>query len=237
LCLSGCAGLVLGDVGYFHALALIGPRLCSLIMATWPAIATTIVAARDGVPPPGLVAGMLLSVTGVTVVLLRSRDGSAWRPGLTRRQWWIGVGGALLGAVGQAVGVVLAQQGMARTADLPEGVDPLATTLVRMATGAAGVQLLAVLQRRPLALLEVPRHRGALAATLAGMLFGPVLGVWASMAATQLAPLPVASALMATTPIFMLPVAKFAYGARIGWLGAGGTVLTVLGVAVLLLVG
>ena len=161
----------------------------------------------------------------------------AWRPGLTVMQWWTGVLGALLGALGQAGGVVLAQLAMAKTVELPDGVDPLPATLVRMATAAVGLQLVATMQRQPLAMLAVPRHRTALWAALVGMLFGPVLGVWLSMTATHLTPLPRAATLMAMTPLFMMPVAKIAYGARIGWIGLLGTVLAVFGVAVLLLSG
>ena len=35
LALSGLVGLLIGDYGYFHALATIGPRLASVIMALW----------------------------------------------------------------------------------------------------------------------------------------------------------------------------------------------------------
>ena len=37
LLLSGIFGLVLGDYGFFHALATIGPRLASVILSLWPA--------------------------------------------------------------------------------------------------------------------------------------------------------------------------------------------------------
>lgn len=235
LAASGLAGLVLGDIGYFHALATIGPRLSSVVMATWPAMAAGLAALQGDLPTAAMLGGIALSTLGVAVVLLRSREGTSWSPGLSVRQWWTGVGGALLGAFGQALGVVLARQAMAATADLPEGVDPLPATLVRMATAAVGLQLVAIVQRQPLALVAVVRHRAALWGALCGMLFGPVLGVWLSMTATHLAPLPRAATLMALTPIFMMPVAKFAYGARIGLVGIAGTLLAVAGVAVLFL--
>ena len=235
LALSGLAGLVLGDIGYFHALATIGPRLSSVVMATWPAMAAGIAALQGDLPNGWMVLGIALSMLGVALVLLRSREGSAWRPNLTARQWWLGIGGALLGALGQAGGVVLARQGMAVTADLPAGVDPLPATLVRMATGAVALQLVAIVQRRPLAMLVVMKNGPAFAGAMVGMVFGPVLGVWLSMTATHHAPLGVAATLMASSPLFMMPVSRFAYGARIGWLGFVGTVVAVGGAALLLL--
>ena len=237
LALSGVVGLVLGDIGYFHALATIGPRLSSVVNATWPALATGFAVLQGELPNALMVLGITMSMAGVVVVLLRGREGSAWRPDLTRTQWWTGVGGAVLGAFGQAGGVVLAKAGMASATGLPDGVDPLLATFVRMVAAAVGLQLVATLQRRPLAMLAVVRHRSALAGASVGMVFGPVLGVWLSMTAAHLAPLGVAATLMATIPIFMMPVSKIAYGARIGVLGFLGTLLTVGGIALLLLAG
>ena len=68
-----------------------------------------------------------------------------------------------------------------------------------------------------------------------GAVFGPIGGVWLSMVARtraeETATVGVASALMATTPIFMMPVAFLVYRAPVGWLGAVGTLLAVGGVA------
>jgi drug/metabolite transporter (DMT)-like permease len=234
LAVSGFVGLVLGDLGFFHALGTIGPRISSVLMATWPAMAAGL-AAFGGEPLTWpMVGGIALSTVGVAVVLLRSREGSAWLPGLTRRQWWTGVAGALVGALGQAGGVVLARLGMAEAPDLPKGVDPLHATLVRMATAAVAMQVVVTVQRRPWVMRAVPKNRAALTGALVGMVFGPVFGVWLSMTATHLAPLATGAVLMATTPIFMMPVARIAYGARIGWSGLFGTLLAVGGVGVLL---
>jgi drug/metabolite transporter (DMT)-like permease len=236
LAASGLIGLVLGDLGFFHALATIGPRLGSVVMAAWPAIAVVAALPLGETADAAMLAGIALSMAGVVLVLLRSREGSAWRPGLSRTQWWTGLAGALLGAIGQALGVVLAKRGMAPVADGGAGVDPLPATLVRMTAAALGLQLVAFADRRPLALAAVVRDRRALAGALLGTAFGPVLGVWLSMVAVRhAAQTGVAAALMATTPIFMMPVARIAYGARIGWLGMAGTVLVVAGAAQLVL--
>ena len=67
-----------------------------------------------------------------------------------------------------------------------------------------------------------------------GTAFGPVGGVWLSMVALAHAPVGLAATLMGLTPLFMMPVARWSYGARIGWLGALGTLLAIAGVAWLL---
>ena len=59
-------------------------------------------------------------------------------------------------------------------------------------------------------------------------------GIWLSMMATRHArEVGVASALMATTPLFLMPIAALCYGARIGWRGLVGTLLAVGGAALL----
>jgi drug/metabolite transporter (DMT)-like permease len=234
---SGLVGLVLGDIGFFHALATLGPRLSSVVMSTWPAFTVLIEAARGHLPPRWVGLGIGATVLGVVLVLLRSREGSAWRPGLTRRQWSWGLAGALVGALGQAGGVLLARAAMAAGPDLPDGIDPLQATVVRMVAATVGVQCVAAVRRRPLALRAVLGDRRVVGAALLGAAFGPVLGVWLSMAATRHATdVGVAASLMATTPIFMMPLAALLYGARIGWFGLCGTLLAVAGAVLLFLV-
>lgn len=234
---SGLVGLALGDVGLFHALAVLGPRVSSVVMATWPAFTVAIEAARGAVPTAAVVVGVVATVVGVVLVLLRSRGGTAWNPHLTRAQWVTGIVGALVGAVGQAGGIVLGRAAMAAGPDLPDGLDPLLATVVRMSAGVLGVQLVLTWRRQPLALLRVLQDRRSTTAALVGAVFGPVIGVWLSMlAAHEAHDLGVASSLMATTPIFLLPLSRWLYGARIGWLGLVGTLLAVGG-AVLSLLG
>lgn len=231
---SGLVGLVLGDLGYFHALAIIGPRISSVLISTWPGMALLLVWAGSGQAPrwhEGL--GVLLTTSGVVLVLLRAREGSSWNAALTPWLRVQAVAGALLGALGQAAGVALARPALQPGLDLPDGVAPLSAVVVR--TGAASVilLLLLLLQRRS-APLRAVLQGGALRATLLGTLFGPITGVWLSMVAIGLShSAGTAAGLMSLTPLFMMPVAHIAYGARIGWLGFAGTVLAVAGAVLL----
>lgn len=232
---SGIVGLVVGDLGYFHALATIGPRLASVVMALWPACTVGLDALCGAAPGGQEIVGIGLTIVGVVTVLLRSREG-AWRPGLTARQWLAGVAGALLGALGQAGGFVLVGIGMAPGPDLAGGVAPLHATIVRMVVAAVAFEGIVALRGQPAAFAAVVRDRRALAGAAIGAVFGPVLGVWLSMVARRHASdSGVAAALMATTPVWMLPVSVWWYGARVGVAAAVGTVVAVAGVAVCLL--
>ncbi|MBL8751448.1 MAG: DMT family transporter [Planctomycetes bacterium] len=233
---SGLVGLVLGDIGFFHALATVGPRISTVVMATWPAVTVAIAAVQGRLPDWPVLLGITMTIAGVALVLLRSPDGASWRPGITRRMQFSGIAGALLGAVGQAIGFELAGLGMAAAADAPTGVDPLQATVVRMTAALVGLQLVATVQHAPAAFVAVVHDRRALQAAAWGALFGPIGGVTLSMMARKHAAVPsVAGALIATTPVFMMPVARFVYGARIGALGVLGTLVAVAGVAVCLL--
>lgn len=233
--LSGLLGLVIGDYGFFHALATIGPRLASVIMALWPACTVGINLLRGESPTATQLLGIGLTVVGVAMVLLGKREG-AWRSDLTARQWLWGCVGALVGAFGQASGFVMAEIAMTEGPDLPSGMDPLLATIVRMCAATIGMQIIVCVQRRPFAMVKILRNKKALIAAWIGVVCGPVLGVWMSMVgAARSQDTGVASALMGTTPILMLPVAMWFYKARVGLLGMLGTLLAVGGVAVIFL--
>lgn len=231
---SGVVGLVVGDYGYFHALATIGPRLASVVMALWPACTLAIDAACGELPTGRQLLGIAATLAGVTLVLLQRSDPTAGER-VRGRQWLLGVAGAALGAVGQAVGFVIAGVAMRPGPDLPAGLAPILATVVRLTFAVAGVQVLAALQRQPFALQRVFHQPKALGGAVVGALFGPVGGVWLSMVARRHAADPgVAAALMATTPIFLLPVSVFVFGARVGGLGWLGTMMAVAGVVLCL---
>lgn len=235
--ISGILGLVIGDYGFFHALATIGPRVASVIMSLWPACTVGINMLRGEVPTGGQLLGVSLTVAGVVIVLMGKRTGT-WRPDLTARQWFWGCVGAVVGALGQAGGFVMVGVALQQEAGKPPAMDPLLATFVRMCAATIGMQVLVILQGRPLAMIKVVRHKKAHRAAWIGVVCGPVLGVWLSMVAAAKAPTTgVAAALIGTTPIFMLPVAMWLYKARVGALGILGTIMAVAGVAVCFLQG
>lgn len=227
---SGLVGLVLGDIGFFHALATVGPRTSTVVMATWPIVTVLASAVAGALPGAPVLAGIAMTIAGVTLVLLRSPDAAAWRPGLSRAQRISGVGGAVVGALGQAIGFELAGAGMAKGEDLPNGVEPISATVVRMTAALVGLWLVVAARRQPFAFAAVLRNPRALHAAAWGALFGPIAGVSLTMFARKHAAVPsVASALIATTPVFMMPVARVVYGSSIGGLGIVGTLLAVAG--------
>ncbi|NOX63365.1 MAG: DMT family transporter, partial [Chloroflexi bacterium] len=127
LTLSGVLGLVLGDSFLFQAFVWVGPRLSTLIMTMVPVIgaglAWLFLDERLGAQE---MVGIGLTVGGVAwVVWSQTREGDARRP---QRGYLLGIVFALLGATGQASGLITAKVGLA------DGFSPLSATLIRMFT-------------------------------------------------------------------------------------------------------
>lgn len=236
LVLSGLAGLAIGDLGYFYALALVGPRLSSVVQATWPAMAMLMAWGMSG-EEPGIrgVVGLALTTLGVVAVVARARDGSSWRPDVTPRMRFFGVLGALVAALGQAGGMAMSRVAMQEGPDLPDGLPPLSATVVRLLAGTIGVIVISLLQRQAGAFTVLLRSGRPMRNTLTGTLFGPVVGIFLSMYATRHAShAGVAAALMSLTPLFLLPVSWIAYRARVTPMAVVGTLLATAGAIVLL---
>jgi drug/metabolite transporter (DMT)-like permease len=76
----------------------------------------------------------------------------------------------------------------------------------------------------------------ALRFIIGGAIVGPALGVWLSLVAVQNAPVGVASTLTSLMPIFLLPLGYVIFKEQVTRRAIVGTVLAVLGTAVLFLV-
>jgi drug/metabolite transporter (DMT)-like permease len=129
--LSGLAGLVLGDAFLFQAFVWIGPRLSMLLMSLAPVIAALLgwLFLGETLAPIQLL-GMALALGGVAWVVLE-RNGRQHPPPVTppepkNERYLAGVLFGLLGASGQALGLVLAKPGVAG------GFPPISATLLRM---------------------------------------------------------------------------------------------------------
>ena len=67
-----------------------------------------------------------------------------------------------------------------------------------------------------------------------GAVLGPTLGVWLTQESIKLIDSGIAATLIALTPIFMVPLARLVYGERVSLRAIAGTVVTFLGIMLLL---
>jgi drug/metabolite transporter (DMT)-like permease len=231
LSISGVIGLVLGDSFLFQALVLIGARLSMLMMSMAPIIASIfgwlLLSERLSW---GQIAGILITVSGIGVVIMESNGEKRLQP-KDFRQHLNGILFGLGGATGQALGLITAKKGMA-------GNFPALTgTLIRMIAATSTLWVITILIGKARTTLQtINKTRKSLLFITIGALAGPVVGVTFSLIAIQHTSVGVASTLMALPPVIMLPVGYLVFKERFGWLAILGTFLAVGGVALLFLV-
>lgn len=225
--LSGVIGLALGDTFLFQALVDLGPRKAMLVMSSWPIVSAFLAFSFLG---EGLglreVLGIGLTVTGIAWVVLErnpERQGPVRKERLRR-----GILMAAGGAICQAAGLVAAKQG------LTGGLPALSGTLIRMLAATASIWLITAVIGGVRENFGKFRDRRALLFTVCGSVTGPFIGVWMSLYAVNHTKVAIASALMATVPILLLPIMFVVQKERVSARATLGTVASFAGVLVLL---
>lgn len=231
--LSGLIGLVLGDAFLFQAFILIGARISTLIMASVPVISALIAWVFLNEKLNGLeFAGILITVAGISIVVGDHHHAGRSPLGQHSPQYLQGILFAFLGALGQAVGLVLQKKGGA--GDFPA----ISSVLIRVLLAALIMWGIALFQKKArYTLQQSTSTKTVFRAILLGTLVGPFAGIWLSMVAIQSAYVGVAATLMALTPIIMLPIAYWIYKEKISTLAYAGTFLSLAGVALIFIFG
>ena len=227
LSLSGVIGLSLGDAFLFQSFVSVGPRLGSLLLSLAPIFGSIIAWAFFGETLTVVqILGIALALSGIGWVVMSHEEPADTPHGQTRRGVLFGV----LAGLGQAVGLVLSKQAMA------ENFSPFQANAIRMLAAAIFVWIWAMIEGQAGATITTIRQQPKSLGLLAlGALVGPVLGVSASLLAVQHAEIGVASTLMALPPVIVLPISYFFFKEKVGWQAIAGTLLAIVGVAVLFL--
>jgi drug/metabolite transporter (DMT)-like permease len=236
LAASGVIGLVFGDSCLFRCFVVLGEKGAALMMTLWPAMAFILAWPILGETPTFYVfVGMAVTLSGVALaVLSRRRQVSQRQPKPSVKGILLGLGGAF----GQALGYVVAKPALVEGG--VEQLSALSGTLVRMVTAAviiwcvAGIQL--ILWKRkgnPNPIVEGVRKPRAMAQTFCGSFCGPFLGVWLSLKAVQHLDIGVATTVMATVPILVIPWMFIAYRERPRVMELVGAAIAIAGVGLL----
>jgi drug/metabolite transporter (DMT)-like permease len=225
---SGVLGFFLSDLCFFKSLLLIGPRLSLLVQSLTPPLAAVISAIFFGDTLAGRQwFAMGVTLSGVSWVLLEQRDNGHPHQGPQLR---IGVALAVMSAAAQAVGTVFAWRGMAQF-----DAGPVAATFLRVFPATVGYIILITLLGRWPAVKAAASHRGAMCILVGGTLVGPFAGVILSMVALKHCSPGVVTTIIATTPLLILPFSVLLYREKVSPRAAGGALISVTGVALLLL--
>ncbi len=226
---SGVIGLAIGDAFLFQAFLWIGPRLTMLMMSLAPVITALLGWAFLGERLNALqVLGIGIALGGTAWVIAEQNPANGDRA--PNRHFGRGLLFGLGAATGQAVGLILAKRGL--VGDFPA----LSGNVIRMTAATLALWTVTLLQGQAGPTVARLRARPqALRFLLLGAVSGPFLGVWASLFAIQHALVGVASTLMSLTPVWLLPIGWLVFRERFGRQAIFGTLLAILGVAILFL--
>lgn len=231
---SGIIGLGIGDTGLFAAYVTIGPRRSVLLMALAPIFASIGAYLMLGEVISGLaVVGIAITLAGVIVVILEGEEHSG-ETRISKRLKSYGVLFALLGALGQGTGLVLAKKGI----DLYPGttLNPLSATLMRLILGALFIWIVLVGAGRLTDLSKALKNRDGMTNVTAAAFIGPFLGITLSMVAVTYTETGIAQTLMSLMPVLIIPIVWILFRQKTSWRGILGAAIAVVGVAILFLI-
>ncbi len=230
LALSGLVGFVVGDLFLFKAFTVIGSRLSLLIMTMVPPIAAFVGWLFLGEVLAWIhIGGMALTLSGIALVIFhKHRRNTAksekFPADLVKKASGKGIFFALMGAAGQATGLVLSKYGMA-------DYDAFSATQIRVMAGIIGFAIVIHVFKKWLAVNIALKNKHAMWLMLLGATFGPFLGVSSSLIAVRYTATGIASTIMAVSPILILPATYLLFGQTISWKEFIGAIISVAGVA------
>ena len=237
--LSGLFGIGLGDSAYFQALPLLGSRRTVLLVQCLTAPFAALIewlwlGTKLNLPEIFFVAVILAGVA----IALKPDDHMK----ISARDWQIGLVASVLGAFGAALGAVI----------IRKGYTVIQTSHLQVDAGTTGYQRVLGGILVPTIFLLIFKWRSAHAHgpafasdtlhisrnkwtrlwpwVLANALAGQTLGVTCMQWALKTTPAAVVTAIIALTPIFLLPMTRIIEGEKIGFRAVAGALIAVGGV-------
>lgn len=228
LSLSGVVGIGLGDTLYFETLRYLGVRLTLLFGVLTPSV-TAVLALfllQESLSRWAWV-GMGLTLAGIAWVI-QERAGNGAVP-VVRSQMIRGVVLGLISVLIFAVSALLSRGALAETT-----ITPLWGALIRLGAGVVSLMIVLLVKPRALKGWQQLGHQ-AIGLPLVGAAFlGTYLGIWFQQIGFKYAPVGIAQTLLATSPLFILVMARLA-GQSVSVRSWIGSAIALIGVSLLLL--
>lgn len=228
LVISGFIGLIFGDTFLFKAYRSIGARLSMLVMSSAPALAALLAFFFLGEKLSLIgILGIIVTIAGIALVVLQREE----KPTSKYKVDYSGIFFAFLGAVGQAVGLIFA-----KFAFNQGEINGFVATFVRVFSALIILYPAAHFTKHYVTPIKVfKENRKGLYFTIVGSFIGPFLGITFSLISISHAKVGIASTIMATVPILMLPIVRFYYKEKLSWISIFGAFIAVAGTAMLFL--
>lgn len=253
LLLSGVVGYVIGDYCLMQGYIYIGSRFGQLFMTlSAPTAALTGRLMLGEQMRPLAILGMVVTLSGIALSILSKRDNSV-KLELPPK----GIFFASMAGICQGFGLVLSKIGLqhydaaiaaAGLSDhaVPDGAllplplylsVPFAATMIRASIGLLGFFALLVLFNRDwqAKLSHAVHDRRAMWCVFGATVFGPFVGVSASLLATQYTSTGIAQTLFALTPVLIIAPAAWLFHQRVTMREVIGAVVSVCGVCLFFL--
>jgi drug/metabolite transporter (DMT)-like permease len=226
LFVSGIIGFVIGDLFLFQAYIEIGSRLSTLIMATVPPISAIAgyfilgerLSSRDLI-------GMLITLAGIAlVILVKGSDEKKIKLSHPLK----GLIYALIGAFGQAFGLICSKFGMGN-------YDPFAATQIRVISAFVGFTIVITIANGWKNLFSTFKDTSAMKSITIGSIFGPFLGVALSLLSVQYTATGIASTISSISRILIIPASMVIFKEKVSAKEVIGALITIVGVGILFL--
>ncbi len=229
LAASAVVGLTIGDTAYFKAIVSIGVPRAILLLSAAPVFATIGGALfLDERVTARSIAGITITLSAIALAVTSGEEREGAQVESSAREQRAGIAFGLLAALCQAAGSLMSRHAMA------DGIDPLAAAAGRVAVGAIALVASALLFGRARVWSREIATDLAWAKIATASVIGTFAGIWmAQIALARSASTGVATTLLATSPIFALPLAHFVGHERVRARGALATVVAIAGVALL----
>ena len=226
--LSGLVGLALGDIFLFQSYLWIGPRRAMLLVAAVPVL-NTLFAWLFFHETLNLYAyiGIAVTVGGIFLVLSEKQK-IIDQFEQDKKHFYLGYLFCGLGALGQSAGMLLARKGV--YGDFPA----LSGTLIRAIVATVIFFMLALFTKEVKSTAAaVKQDSKAFWWIFLGSITGPFLGIWLGLTGLKFTDVGIASTLQALAPVMMLPVSHFLYKEHVSLRAILGTIVAMIGVAVI----
>lgn len=231
--LSGIIGLTLGDYFAFTAYSILGSSRTSLFSTFAPVAALLLgmVILGESINGVGII-GMMISTGGI-IWFIQSTQKSNDKA-IDKSQVLKGITYAILGAVGQGLGLVCAKKGLNITHDTGTDLSAVHATWIRMGIGTLAAYSIAVFKRNVWTELKIiASSKSIITPLLTGTIFGPVMGVSLSLFAASQIPVGIAQTIFSLLPITVMIAATFSGREKINGPSIIAAVICMIGVFVL----
>ncbi len=220
LILSGILGVALSDTFFFSALKEVSPQALTLLL-TFGQVLTTLLAVLmlgETLPPLGW-AGIAIIITGITIGMFQSfadKGHSSLR----------GILFGLISVLAMSVAAILTKKGLHDTSTLH-------ATFIRMLAGTVGMLLAGIATRRLGGWVSPFRDIRLICKFTLSVFVITFGGFWLAIVAFKYTSVVVANSLIATEPIFVLPMAAIFLKEKVTLHAAAGAVIATVGVIIL----